>query len=73
MRTTVTLAEDVAAVQRLREERGLGLSEALNELARAGLRQRAKETRFSQQSHPIGLKTDVTDVAGTLELLDTSA
>jgi metal-responsive CopG/Arc/MetJ family transcriptional regulator len=55
MRTTVTLADDVAAaVERLRKERGLGLSEALNELARAGLSQRGKKTRFSQQSHRSG-------------------
>src|SRR4051794_32418857 len=38
MRTTVTLADDVAAaVDRLRREEGLGLSEAVNKLARAGL------------------------------------
>jgi DNA-binding transcriptional LysR family regulator len=38
MRTTLSLDDDVAAaVQRLREERNLGLSEAVNELVRAGL------------------------------------
>ena len=38
MRTTLSLDDDVAAaVQRLREERHLGLSEAVNELVRAGL------------------------------------
>jgi hypothetical protein len=74
MRTTVTLADDVAAaVERLRKERGLGLSEALNELARAGLSQRGKRTTFSQQSHSLGLKIDVTDVADALELLEGDA
>ena len=74
MRTTVTLADDVAAaVERLRRERGLGLSEALNELARAGLSQRGKRTKFSQRSHSIGLKIDVTDVADALELLEGDA
>jgi Ribbon-helix-helix protein, copG family len=74
MRTTVTLADDVAAaVERLRKERGLGLSEALNELARAGLSQPAKRTRFSQESHSVGLKVDVTDVADALELLEGDA
>jgi hypothetical protein len=74
MRTTVTLADDVsAAVERLRKERGLGLSEALNELVRAGLSQRGKRTRFSQQSHALGLKIDVTDVADALELLEGDA
>jgi hypothetical protein len=38
MRTTLSLDDDVAAaVQRLREERHVGLSEAVNELIRAGL------------------------------------
>jgi hypothetical protein len=74
MRTTVTLADDVAAaVERLRKERGLGLSEALNELARAGLSQRGKRREFSQHSHSLGLKIDVTDVADALELLEGDA
>jgi Ribbon-helix-helix protein, copG family len=74
MRTTVTLADDVAAaVERLRKERGLGLSEAVNELARAGLSQRGRRTSFSQQSHSIGLKIDVTDVADAVELLEGDA
>jgi hypothetical protein len=74
VRTTVRLADDVAAaVERLRKERGLGVSEALNELARAGLSQRGKRTRFSQQSHSLGLKIDVTDVADALELLEGDA
>jgi hypothetical protein len=71
VRTTVTLADDVAAaVERLRKERGLGLSEALNELARAGLSQRAGRTQFAQESHSLGLRIDVTDVANALELLE---
>jgi hypothetical protein len=71
VRTTVTLADDVAAaVERLRTERGLGLSEALNELARAGLRRPAERRPFSQESHSLGLKIDVTDVADALELLE---
>ena len=38
MRTTLTLADDVAAaVERLRRERSIGMSEAVNELVRAGL------------------------------------
>lgn len=74
MRTTVTLADDAAAaVERLRRERGLGLSEALNELARAGLRRRAGRTQFSQESHSLGLRIDVTDVADALELLEGDA
>lgn len=71
MRTTVTLADDVvAAVERLRRQRGLGLSEALNELVRAGLRQPAARKRFRQRSHPLGLVVDVTDVADAIDLLE---
>jgi len=40
VRTTVNLDDDVAdAVIKLRRERGIGVSEAVNELARAGTRQ----------------------------------
>lgn len=43
MRTTVNLDDDVVVgVQKLRRERGLGLSEALNELARVGLVERSR-------------------------------
>jgi hypothetical protein len=73
MRTTVTLADDVAAaVERLRNDRGLGLSEALNELARAGMTRSAKRTQFKQQTYSLGLKIDVTDIADALELLEDS-
>ena len=71
MRTTVTLADDVAAaVRRLRQERNLGLSEALNELARAGMRRRPERRPFRQRSRAIGISIDVTDVADALEQLD---
>jgi metal-responsive CopG/Arc/MetJ family transcriptional regulator len=71
MRTTVTLDDDiVAAVRRLRRERGLGLSEAINELIRAGLRSRPKRRRFTQHTARLGLQIDVTDVAEALELIE---
>jgi Arc/MetJ family transcription regulator len=71
MRTTITLDADVAAaVQRLRRRQGLGLSEAVNELIRAGLRARAPQSRFQQRSHDLGLRVDVRNVADALELLD---
>jgi ribbon-helix-helix CopG family protein len=72
MRTTVTLADDVAAeVKRLRRERGVGMSEALNELARRGLAagERAGES-FEQRTHPLGLRVDPIDVADAIETLD---
>jgi Arc/MetJ family transcription regulator len=71
MRTTVTFDDDVAAaIERLRQERSLGLSQAVNELIRAGLRVRPRERRFHQRSRRIGLRLDVTNVAETLELLE---
>lgn len=71
MRTTVVLADDVAAaVERLRQERALGLSEAVNELVRAGLRTKEAVTPFQQRSEPLGALVDVTNVAEALELLE---
>ncbi|HEX7951133.1 MAG TPA: ribbon-helix-helix protein, CopG family [Candidatus Limnocylindrales bacterium] len=71
MRTTVTLDDDVAAaVERLRRERHLGLSEALNELARAGLVAPVPRKRFVQRTFDMGIGIDVTDVAEALDLLD---
>ncbi|HXW58589.1 MAG TPA: hypothetical protein VEJ23_03830 [Solirubrobacteraceae bacterium] len=72
MRTTVTLADDVAAeLVRLRRERSLGLSEALNELARAGMtRRREPRAPFVQRTHDLGLEIDVTNIAEALELIE---
>ena len=71
MRTTVTLDDDVAAaVQQLRRERGVGVSEALNGLARAGLTVKRAPQAFRQRSVRIGLKVDVTNVAEALDLLE---
>lgn len=72
MRTTVVLDDDVvAAVEQLRRERSLGLSEALNELVRAGLAApRPTKARFRQRSHRMGLRIDVSNVAEALELLE---
>ena len=71
MRTTVNLDDDVAvAIDRLRREQGVGVSEAVNRLARAGLRQKPERARFRQRSARIGLKVDVTNVAEALEVLD---
>jgi hypothetical protein len=71
MRTTVSLDPDVAAaVDRLRRERSIGLSDAVNELARAGLRVRKGERVFRQRSEPIGLQVDVSNVAEALDTLE---
>lgn len=71
VRTTIRLDPEVAAAaERLRKERHIGLGEAVNELARAGLSQRRKPVRFRQRTASVGLKVDATDIADTLELLD---
>lgn len=72
MRTTVTLSNDVAAaVQRLRRTHGVGVSEAINQLARRGLREpQTGERRFVQQTSPMGARMDLDDVADVLESID---
>jgi metal-responsive CopG/Arc/MetJ family transcriptional regulator len=71
MRTTITLADDVAAaVARVRNERGIGVSEAVNDLVRAGLTVRRARSKFRQRSAGLSLRVDVTNVAEALEQLD---
>ena len=70
MRTTVTLDDDVAlAVKRLQRERAVGVSEAINRLARAGMTVQGVRKRFRQRSAALGLKVDPTNVAEALDLL----
>lgn len=71
MRTTIDLDDDVAAaVRRLRETEGLGLSAAVNQLARTGLRTKPERGRFRQRAVDIGVALDVSNVAEALETLD---
>jgi hypothetical protein len=72
MRTTVNLADDVAAgVEKLRRERGMGLSEALNDLARAGLVSAERPARqFRQKSHDLGSGIDFSNIGEAIETLD---
>jgi predicted transcriptional regulator len=71
MRTTVTLADDVAAaVEKLRRERSIGLSEAINDLVRAGLVERRKASPFRQRAHDLGRGIDFSNVAEAMETLD---
>lgn len=75
VRTTLTLADDVvAAVEQLRRERSIGVSEAVNELVRAGLAKRGKPApAFRQRSHDLGRGIDFDNIADTLETLDPPA
>jgi hypothetical protein len=71
MRTTVSLADDVAAaVERVRRERSVGVSEAVNDLIRQGLVAERHERRFSQRTHDLGKGVDYTNVAEAIETLD---
>jgi hypothetical protein len=71
MRTTVEFDEDTAtAIADLRRELGIGVSEAVNELIRRGLLPRLQSRPFRQGTRRLGLRIDVSDVAGALEVLD---
>lgn len=72
MRTTVSLDKDVAAaVARLRREEGVGVSEAVNRIARAGLAVRGDRKPFRQRSVDMGPPMiDVSNVAEALEVLE---
>lgn len=71
MRTTVEFDDDAAkAVAELRRALGVGVSEAVNELIRRGLLPRPNATVFTQRTRRLGLKIDVSDIAGALEALE---
>lgn len=71
MRTTVTLADDVAAaVQRLRHERSVGVSEAVNDLIRQGLTAEPSREPFVQETFPMGAKVDLTNIGKALEEIE---
>ncbi len=71
MRTTVEFDTEASrAIERLRRERGLGVSEAVNELVRRGLLPRRTEHRFRQRTTQLGLRVDVSNVAEALDALE---
>jgi predicted transcriptional regulator len=71
MWTTITFKQDVAAaIERLRRERSIGVSEAVNDLIRMGLRAKSQRPTYTARSQPIGLRIDVTNVAEALEQLE---
>lgn len=71
MRTTVTLADDVvAAVEKHRRAHSVGLSEAVNDLVRAGLSGPRRQASFRQKTHDLGEGIDVSNVADAIETLD---
>lgn len=71
MRTTVEFDDDTAkAVEALRRERGIGVSQAVNELIRRGLLPRGDVRRFEQRTRRLGLKVDISNVAEALEVVE---
>lgn len=73
MRTTVKLDDDVArAVEDLRREEGLGVSAALNKLARRGLAEQSeKDSRFVQTVSSMGEpRIPLDDIGAALEVLE---
>ena len=71
MRTTVNLDADIEAeVARLQREQGLGLSEAINTLARRGTVRAKVDVVYAPVTFEMGLLIDVADTQRALELLD---
>jgi hypothetical protein len=71
MRTTVEFDEDTArAIEALRRERGIGVSEAVNDLVRRGLLAPQERAPFRQRTAALRIQVDVSSVADALEVLD---
>lgn len=73
MRTTVEFDDDtLAAIEQLRRDNGVGVSEAVNALIRRGLLPRHEAKPFRQRTRRLGLRIDVSNVAAALEDLEGS-
>lgn len=71
MRTRVTLDSDVAAaVEEVRFRSGVGVSQAVNRLIRAGIERRSASPTYRHRSSDLGLNTDVANVGDVIEILD---
>lgn len=71
MRTTITFDRDTAAaIEQLRREKGMGVSEAVNELIRSGLLPSREQAPFVQRTHHLGIRVDVSNVAEAIETLE---
>jgi hypothetical protein len=71
MRTTVNLDDDVAAAaDQLRRDKHISLSQAVNELARAGTSAKVERKPFVQRTENMGLLIDVSNIGEVLEFLE---
>lgn len=62
--------EVAAAIEKVRREQGKGLSEAVNDLIRAGLvslKARTRQKPFVQRTYPVAFKIDVANVWEAIE------
>ena len=58
------------AIEALRREHGIGVSEAVNRMIRRGLVAQPVRAPFRQRTAPLGVSIDVSSVADALEFLD---
>lgn len=71
MRTTVEFdADTMRAVDELRRERGVGVSEAVNELLRRAILPKPERAPFRSIHRELGLTIDVSNIADALEVLE---
>jgi len=71
MRTPVSLVDDGAgAVDSLRREASIGVSEAVNDLVRSGLVADGRREPFVQRTHDLGAGMDVSNIAEVIETVD---
>lgn len=71
MRTTITFDDDVAAaVERLRQQRKLGMSEAVNVLVRRGLAISDERPPVRLETFSLNLRLDISNVAEALEIAE---
>lgn len=74
MRLTIRLDDEVyAAAKRAASARGISLGQAVNELARDGLRHPSEATEFTQKTYSMGMKVDCTNIGEVLDILDAAA
>jgi Ribbon-helix-helix protein, copG family len=71
MRTTITFSDDVAAgIEKIRRDRGLGLSEAVNDLIRAGLMNERTEQPVEFPTYDMGMSMDVRNIGEVIEAIE---
>ncbi|MHB8317640.1 MAG: ribbon-helix-helix domain-containing protein [Acidimicrobiales bacterium] len=71
MRTTVPLDSDSAAIiERVRREKGVGVSKAVNALIHQAVAAERSRTLFNQRTAHLGALMDVHSTAEVLDLLE---